>query len=117
MPLPTPAGTALLSPQPHRPAPLAAVGAPRRSGRGRLVNVGPELRSVGTQPAVSLKIAERHGIPVCIEEKLRAHPDGPEIRPAVRAAMIDPGSREKGSRKWKRWERGAPMELWQMDVR
>jgi transposase InsO family protein len=37
-------------------------------------------------------------------------------RALVRAAMIDPGLRDRRSRKWKRWERGAPMELWQMDV-
>jgi hypothetical protein len=30
--------------------------------------------------------------------------------------MIDPAVRDRHSRKWKRWERGAPMELWQMDV-
>jgi transposase InsO family protein len=37
-------------------------------------------------------------------------------RALVRAAMIDPSLRDRRSRKWKRWERGAPMELWQMDV-
>jgi transposase InsO family protein len=37
-------------------------------------------------------------------------------RALVRAAMIDPRLRDRRSRKWKRWERGAPMELWQMDV-
>src|ERR1700756_3650791 len=37
-------------------------------------------------------------------------------RALVRAAMIDPGARDRRSRKWKRWERGAPMELWQMDI-
>ena len=37
-------------------------------------------------------------------------------RALVRAAMIDPATRDRRSRKWKRWERGAPMELWQMDV-
>jgi transposase InsO family protein len=37
-------------------------------------------------------------------------------RALVRAAMIDPTLRDRRSRKWKRWERGAPMELWQMDV-
>ncbi|MBF9520234.1 IS481 family transposase [Mycobacteroides chelonae] len=37
-------------------------------------------------------------------------------RALVRAAMIDPALRDRRSRKWKRWERGAPMELWQMDV-
>jgi transposase InsO family protein len=37
-------------------------------------------------------------------------------RALVRAAMIDPSMRDRRSRKWKRWERGAPMELWQMDI-
>jgi transposase InsO family protein len=37
-------------------------------------------------------------------------------RALLRAAMIDPAARDSRSRKWKRWERGAPMELWQMDV-
>jgi transposase InsO family protein len=37
-------------------------------------------------------------------------------RALVRAGMIDPAVRDRRSRKWKRWERGAAMELWQMDV-
>ncbi|MDT5164475.1 MAG: hypothetical protein QOC88_1369 [Mycobacterium sp.] len=37
-------------------------------------------------------------------------------RALVRAAMIDPHLRDRRSRKWKRWERGAAMELWQMDI-
>lgn len=37
-------------------------------------------------------------------------------RALVRAQMIDPNLRDRRSRKWKRWERGAAMELWQMDV-
>ncbi|OCB33642.1 transposase [Mycobacterium malmoense] len=37
-------------------------------------------------------------------------------RALLRAGMIDPALRDRRSRKWKRWERGAPMELWQMDV-
>ena len=37
-------------------------------------------------------------------------------RALVRAGMIDPAVRDRRSRKWKRWERGVPMELWQMDV-
>ncbi|WP_183517657.1 IS481 family transposase [Mycolicibacterium sp. BK634] len=37
-------------------------------------------------------------------------------RALVRAAMIDPQARDRRSRKWKRWERGTAMELWQMDV-
>jgi hypothetical protein len=34
----------------------------------------------------------------------------------VRAALIEPGGHRKRSAVWKRWERGAPMELWQMDL-
>ena len=34
----------------------------------------------------------------------------------VRAAVIDPISRQRRRETWKRWERGAPMELWQLDV-
>jgi transposase InsO family protein len=37
-------------------------------------------------------------------------------RALLRAGMIDPALRDRRSRKWKRWERGAPMELWQMDI-
>lgn len=37
-------------------------------------------------------------------------------RALMRAGMIDPTQRDRRSRKWKRWERGAPMELWQMDI-
>jgi transposase InsO family protein len=37
-------------------------------------------------------------------------------RALLRAGMIDPATRDRRSRKWKRWERGRPMELWQMDV-
>ncbi len=34
----------------------------------------------------------------------------------VRAAVIDPVSRQRRRETWKRWERGAPMELWQFDL-
>jgi transposase len=48
---------------------------------------------------------------------VRALPSGSAVyRALVRAQMIDPHLRDRRSRKWKRWERGAPMELWQMDV-
>jgi len=33
-----------------------------------------------------------------------------------RLNLIDPAGRRRRRRKWKRWERGVPMELWQMDV-
>ena len=31
-------------------------------------------------------------------------------------SLIDPGARRPRDRKWRRWERGRPMELWQLDV-
>ena len=34
----------------------------------------------------------------------------------VRAAVIDPMTRRRRRETWKRWERGSPMELWQLDV-
>jgi len=34
----------------------------------------------------------------------------------VRAAVIDPVTRRRRRETWKRWERGTPMELWQLDV-
>ena len=34
----------------------------------------------------------------------------------VRAGVIDPITRRRRRETWKRWERGRPMELWQMDV-
>jgi transposase InsO family protein len=37
-------------------------------------------------------------------------------RALVRLGLIDPAARRPRDRKWKRWERGAAMELWQMDV-
>jgi transposase InsO family protein len=37
-------------------------------------------------------------------------------RALVRLNLIDPDARRGRDRKWRRWERGRPMELWQMDV-
>src|SRR3954452_17266881 len=37
-------------------------------------------------------------------------------RALVRLNLIDQTGRRRRDRTWKRWERGAPMELWQMDV-
>jgi transposase InsO family protein len=34
----------------------------------------------------------------------------------VRAGLIEPQPRRRRDERWKRWERGEPMELWQMDV-
>jgi transposase InsO family protein len=37
-------------------------------------------------------------------------------RALKRAELIDPGARRRRDRRFRRWERGGPMELWQMDV-
>ena len=34
----------------------------------------------------------------------------------VRAGVIEPARRQRRKDSWRRWERGRPMELWQMDV-
>lgn len=34
----------------------------------------------------------------------------------VRLNLVDPSGRRRRDKKWKRWERGLPMELWQMDT-
>lgn len=57
--------------------------------------LGFELARAGVEPAVSESAA---------------------YRALVRLNLIDPAARRPRDRKWKRWERGAPMELWQMDV-
>jgi len=37
-------------------------------------------------------------------------------RALVRLNLIEPDGRRPRDRRWRRWERGTPMELWQMDV-
>jgi transposase InsO family protein len=37
-------------------------------------------------------------------------------RALARLGLIDPAARRPRDRRWRRWERGAPMELWQMDT-
>jgi transposase InsO family protein len=37
-------------------------------------------------------------------------------RALVRAGLIEPGGRRRRREEWRRWERGAANELWQMDV-
>jgi transposase InsO family protein len=37
-------------------------------------------------------------------------------RALARAGLIEPGGRRRRAEHWRRWERGAPNELWQMDV-
>ncbi len=39
-----------------------------------------------------------------------------DLRALVRAGLIEPAARRRRAEHWKRWERGDPMELWQMDT-
>src|ERR1700745_4439438 len=77
------------------------------------------------------------GVEVLVLEMRRAHPywgarriafelackgvqpapsESAVYRCLVRAAVIDPTTRRRRRETWKRWERSAPMELWQLDV-
>lgn len=59
-----------------------------------------------------------------LHELLRRNLVAPEVVPSesaiyralVRAGLIEASGRRRRSEKFKRWERAAPMELWQMDV-
>src|SRR4051812_39068582 len=49
-----------------------------------------EVRNEGNQPALSLKIEVREGVPLCTEVNLLADPQGPEIRPTdLRRVHLD----------------------------
>jgi transposase InsO family protein len=71
-----------------------------------------ELRRahVGWGPRrLSYELARRGGVdPVPSESAV--------YRCLVRLGLIEPDTRRRRRRDWKRWERGTPMELWQMDT-
>jgi transposase InsO family protein len=56
---------------------------------------------------LSFELAKRAGVAVSESAAYRA---------LARLNLIDPAARRPRDRKWRRWERGSPMELWQMDV-
>jgi transposase InsO family protein len=57
-----------------------------------------------------------HGIELARKHVEPAPSESAVYRCLVRAAVIDPISRRRRRETWKRWERGALMELWQLDV-
>lgn len=57
---------------------------------------------------IAIELARKHVQPPPSESAV--------YRCLVRAAVIDPISRQRRRETWKRWERGAPMELWQLDT-
>lgn len=99
---------------------------------GGLENLGDRSHRPGSCPHQMPAATE-----VAIAQMRQAHPSwGPRriafelarkrVRPVpsesavyralVRLNLIDPSARRPRERKWRRWERGVPMELWQMDV-
>jgi hypothetical protein len=76
-------------------------------GGGGVVGVAPVTAVLGPRRLV-FELAKSRVSPLPSESAA--------YRALVRAAMIDPQLRDRRSRKWKRWERGAAMELWQMDI-
>jgi transposase InsO family protein len=78
-------------------------------------------------PAVEVEIAEmrrahpswgpRRLVFELAKRKLEPLPSESAVyRCLLRLNLIDPDARRPRDRKWRRWERGVPMELWQMDV-
>jgi transposase InsO family protein len=57
---------------------------------------------------IAFELARKHVEPAPSESAV--------YRCLVRAAVIDPITRRRRRETWKRWERGSPMELWQLDV-
>jgi len=57
---------------------------------------------------IAFELTRKHGEPAPSESAV--------YRCLVRAAVIDPMSRRRRRETWKRWERAAPMELWQLDL-
>ena len=57
---------------------------------------------------IAFELARKHVEPAPSESAV--------YRCLVRAAVIDPITRRRRRETWKRWERAAPMELWQLDV-
>jgi transposase len=49
-------------------------------------------------------------------ELLRKGEESAVYRCLVRAGVIEPEQRRRRRENWKRWERGTPMELWQLDT-
>jgi transposase InsO family protein len=81
----------------------------------------PHQMSAGVEVAlVELRVAYPSWGPrrLCFELAKRgvSVSESAAYRALARLNLIDATARRPRDRKWKRWERGEPMELWQMDV-
>lgn len=90
----------------HRP-----VGCPHQMPavvEAAVLELGRQHRSWGPRRLVVVELARRKVAPLPSESGV--------YRALSRAGLIEPGARRRRRESWRRWERGAPMELWQMDV-
>jgi transposase len=60
--------------------------------------------------------ARRPALELARKGAMPAPPKSAVSRCLVRAGVIDPTPRQHRKDRWKRWERGSAMELWQFDV-
>jgi len=60
--------------------------------------------------------ARRLALELARKKIMPAPSESAVYRCLVRAGVIDPVKRHRRKEMWKRWERGGPMELWQMDL-
>jgi hypothetical protein len=78
-------------------------------------------------PAVEVRLVELRGLdPGCGPDRLRYRLGREGVEPVpsraaigralVRLGLVRPGRRRAARREYRRWERGRPMELWQLDV-
>jgi transposase InsO family protein len=56
---------------------------------------------------IAFEVARRPGVSTSESAVYRA---------LLRAGLVEPDQRRRRRGRWKRWERGRPMELWQMDI-
>lgn len=79
-----------------------------------------QMPAVAEVALVELRLAHPFWGPrrLSFELAKRGHPvsESSAYRALARLNLVDPAARRPRDRKWKRWERGAPMELWQIDV-
>ena len=89
----------------HRPH-----GCPHQMGAELEAAVAEMRRAhVGWGPRrIGYELARRGAAPAPSESAV--------YRCLVRLGLIEPDTRRRRRRDWKRWERGSPMELWQMDT-
>lgn len=100
-----------------------AGGVAALADRSHAVKACPHQMSADVEVlVVSMRLAHPGWGPRRIEHELARAGVAPMpsrsgiYRALKRAGLIDPDARRRRAEKFKRWERGGPMELWQMDI-